>query len=631
MYRLILAIWLLATSFALADGGYSTVGEPSEVTWNYDVALDSAWAVFTYNGSRYDSIRLDPKYGSSSRFLGAYGLSLDSIGNHTVDLFGFTGDAWTDTAIGGWFNAPAYSTFDASSDKVDVSTVANDALNAAVFDQTFWTGIIDTMSQNPPYTYKVVAKGSPTTMTFQVGYISPTPGTEANDFCLGMLIQSQGGNSNRKAVSIADFAIADSTFTVRPAFASAPNNGDTLFIRPYRGAVEPSDWTLNQLYLDGSGLVRSDSVIKNVHAVADVNSDAESLAVEPQYWNTGDTALYQGSGGGSDTTAIKTMLAGQGIDSFMVDTLSLIRQRLGGFGIDDRTSSDSTLHVLLLQLAEQGVSVPDSLFSKIDSILVSLVYDDGAPTDLKSVHDKLGDEWLVSDPTVYQWFVDLNDDSSSASVPDSLVARMDSSLAILQSGNGPYVCSLYVYNGSGAITSGRVRMVQGATTWADDINSDGYAIFGLTSGTWYGIAYIPLNQQDTIPQTFSITDDLTDSISLSLHTPTAAVGDLCTVWNYIMDGSNNPVPGVAITATIPTVFWPIRYEGQAVKAKVSTKTDNTGKWELQIYPSSLLLTTQADSASYWQISADGGYYGDQGYKVTVPDSTSFFMVPDSKQ
>jgi hypothetical protein len=48
-----------------------------------------------------------------------------------------------------------------------------------------------------------------------------------------------------------------------------------------------------------------------------------------------------------------------------------------------------------------GAGIGDSTIARIDSILTSLGYDDGAPTDLKSVQEKFGLEYLVSDPTLY--------------------------------------------------------------------------------------------------------------------------------------------------------------------------------------------------------------------------------------
>ena len=154
---------------------------------------------------------------------------------------------------------------------------------------------VDNIAAYPDYTYKMVARGSPTTTTFEVSYINPTPTNTNDDFCLGMLVQAQNGGSNAKAVIIAGYTGADSAFTVRPGFASSMNAGDTVFIRPVRGAIEPTNWLFPALTIN----------TQNTIPVSDTNIVGDTLAVKK------DSLIYQGAGGGGlDTlsTAFQTAL-----------------------------------------------------------------------------------------------------------------------------------------------------------------------------------------------------------------------------------------------------------------------------------------------------------------------------------
>ena len=255
----------------------------------------------------------------------------------------------------------------------------------------------------------------------------------------------------------------------------------------------------------------------------------------------------------------------------------------------------------------------------IKAMLAGLYIDSTMALTIDSIIAKMGpfgDSSVTSTPfTLYYWMANV------------LKSVADSSLTILKVGNGPYLDSTYVHNDSGFIAGADVMFYQGATELETKTNSEGWAIFNLTSGTWYGLVYAVGNGQDTIPQTFSISANTTDSISM-----TAAAAGLCNVYNYVYDGGGNPVRGVTVTATIPTQFWPIRYQGKAIRATYSTTTDGNGKWELPLLPNSLLLTglVPPDSSSHWLLTASDNVFG-QGYKFTVPISSSVLMEPDSLQ
>ena len=100
----LIVIYFLLTGISWGDMGHSQEGKGVEVTLTHTSALDSAWVIFTCNGSRYDSIKVTPIFGSSSRFLAATDLDLDSICNHSTEIRMYRNDTWLDTLTGGWLH-----------------------------------------------------------------------------------------------------------------------------------------------------------------------------------------------------------------------------------------------------------------------------------------------------------------------------------------------------------------------------------------------------------------------------------------------------------------------------------------------------------------------------------------------
>lgn len=542
----------------------------------------------------------------------------------------------------------------------------------------------------PAYTYKMVVRGSPTTIAFEVSYIvdgdGNSPSTEANDFCLGMLVQAQGGNSNAKAVMIADFAIADSTFTIRPGFASAPTVGDTMFIRPIRGAAEPSDWTQHEILLSATGRVRADSVETGV-LVGDINQgvvDSEAVNFNQYYkfWSYDDSTAADlnneltqwlinnlGAAGSTDTTAILAMMLNNLFARLSQDTVIEIRvdgqpnvnverwnnalvadlmdeltnvwrnqdtlasvdtsgigqwlkNNLSGSGSWSVAQRDSILDATFLNRSLDALDTTKTVDAIIQVMRRIGLF---ADTGTVSINFNLA-SYLVN--TVFAYIDSVNTSLGFDGTTDAH-AKLDS-IITLGPGDGPRLCSLFVWDGSGALTGGKTRMTSGAETRIRDINGSGFSVFNLTDATWTGLVYAAGYSQDTIPQTFIVTASFKDTISMSVFSPSAPAGDLCTVYNWVKDGNDNPIKGVRVTAKIPHDFWPIKYSGQSIVANWEVSTDSLGLWELPIYPSTILETAQSDSASYWQIS---GYEGSRelfSYKVTVPDSATFKMVPDSE-
>jgi hypothetical protein len=120
----------------------------------------------------------------------------------------------------------------------------------------------------------------------------------------------------------------------------------------------------------------------------------------------------------------------------------------------------------------------------------------------------------------------------------------------------------------------------------------------------------------------------TDTVWMVQFDPGSASGVLCRVYNNIKDVNQTAIRGAKITAEIPHEFWPVTHDNEARVMRYSTKSDTLGNWSMDILPNGILLTAQGDSSSFYIIEGKRGGESIFRYKVTVPDSSSFKMVPD---
>lgn len=340
--------------------------------------------------------------------------------------------------------------------------------------------------------------------------------------------------------------------------------------------------------------------------------------------NASGNALYIESGANTPYTAINIVGSGTSTDGikFTVTGIEINAPGLIDLIWDEDTTGHKTDPQMGYWITQGGTaSLPDSVVARIDSILASVGWDAhyGGPTYLTSLQEKIGDEWLIAESNIYTWM-------------DSIHTGVDA----LGAGIGDNACSLWLYDtGNSVMVSGimvHAENSSGANQGRNRSNVSGISVLNLNDGD-YNLR-IPMNSgyiQTTNPQPFTVSGATNDTIDVTWFSPSAPAGDLCAVYNYVKDANDNGIAGVRITATIPTNFWPITYEGQAIKATYATTTDGNGLWQLPVFPSGLLLTTDGDSASFYQFTAAGQLFGPMGIKVTVPDSTTFFMMPDDEQ
>ena len=496
--------------------------------------------------------------------------------------------------------------------------------------------VLDQITANnaayPPYLWKMVVNGSPTAIAFTVGYIADpegnSPGTAANDFCLGQLIRGIDddgtyGNSNSKVVSIADFAIADSTFTIRPALASAFLVGDTVFILPYRGAVEPSDWTQFEVFLSAQGRVTAETLetsttvgsMETGVVTANAVTAGAWLEMKNYVWANMDTSLFptdssdfmqylidRFSGSVSLPDSLLEMIAVT--DSILISTgysggISILA-RLGGFGVLERVSTDSTAHVALLQLLERLGPFGDSsvsstpftvyywmdqlIKSKVDSILASLGFD---TTDL---HTKVDNLSLTGGGTE----------------PETLI--------VLDTADTTQV--------SGARIT--VRTIDQSTVKVDGLITDvnGKLILDLDSDSFF-VATVSNNYQQALDTIVVAVGGQTDTIWVVPIDPAAASGpNMVSVYIDTWDIVGDTVVNAKLEITVNGIP-PYRDSDSSVvmiPRKITVYTDTLGRAQTSIWKSSAVTDLRGNEITYNFKLTKSNYFSALFEDRTAPDS-----------
>lgn len=202
---------------------------------------------------------------------------------------------------------------------------------------------------------------------------------------------------------------------------------------------------------------------------------------------------------------------------------------------------------------------------------------------------------------------------------DTLLAR--------PSGSGPRLCSLFVATGAGAaMTSGFSRMTSGAITWTSDINGDGYAIYSLTDATWSGLVYVTAHTQDTIPQTFVVTADLHDTITVTAHVLDTPSGpDLVNAYIYTFDLVGDTVVNARMETTVNgnPPFRDADSNLVAIPRKVVAYSDTLGLIQQEIRKSSTATDINGNPVTYNFKITKKNYFSALFDNRTAPDSTTW--------
>jgi hypothetical protein len=199
--------------------------------------------------------------------------------------------------------------------------------------------------------------------------------------------------------------------------------------------------------------------------------------------------------------------------------------------------------------------------------------------------------------------------------------------SVPSSGSGAFACTLQVVESeSGTAVQGvllRTMNVGESMTAATGVsNGDGTALFSLDAAEYHVYPYLTGYLFSELPETVNVTTSgALDTLWCSRFDPgEPPAADLCRVYGFIHSLGAEGLTDVIVSASILTA--PLMHDGVVISPySVSTTTDSTGYWHLDVIPNTDLTPT---GTTY-----DFTIYNESGTmlrkQVSVPDSTSFLF------
>jgi hypothetical protein len=222
-----------------------------------------------------------------------------------------------------------------------------------------------------------------------------------------------------------------------------------------------------------------------------------------------------------------------------------------------------------------------------------------------------------------------------ATITDSNLARAvmaDSYKADLTpcgSGNGAIPCTLFVVTAVGGDTVAlqgvflRVyNSSETATAAAGTSDANGRTIFTLEETDYLVYAYQSGYEFSPLPETVTVgTDGTTDTLWGAAFDPgSPATADLCRVYGWVYNLSGDTLNGATVNARV--IQSPLRFQNVVVSPyKLTTTTDSTGYWRLDLFPSAS-LTPDTTRYEFTIRFASGAILR---RKVAVPDSAQWLL------
>lgn len=230
-----------------------------------------------------------------------------------------------------------------------------------------------------------------------------------------------------------------------------------------------------------------------------------------------------------------------------------------------------------------SASVPDSIAARIDSILTSLGYD--AST---SAHDKIDNLSL----------------SGGGSEPETLVVMSSPDSTKIEG------------------TSVVVRTLDQSTVKVDGLLTDvnGRLILELDADSFF-VALTHNNYEQTLDTIVVLSGGRTDTLWMSIFDPgQPSSPDLCRVYGWIYDISGIGVEHANITIEIPSEYHPVKYSSIIITPfRKTTESDSAGYWYIDLFPNQLL--SKIESEYLFTIEYPSGVIFKT--KTAVPDSSSW--------
>ncbi len=246
------------------------------------------------------------------------------------------------------------------------------------------------------------------------------------------------------------------------------------------------------------------------------------------------------------------------------------------------------------------------------------------------VRVKIGGDWRgaavggyqVIDDEVGDYLAKLAVDSDSIKDTLGILAQR-----LTGTGTGAYACTLYAFESTtqSAVQGVFMRALnsqESATAAIGETNSDGRLLLSLDAAEYHVLPYLTGYDFGTLPKPVTVAaSGGCDTIWASRFEPGQSSNmALCRVYGYVHTLGAGGLESVVVTARIGKS--PLQAGGAVVSPyAVSTATDSSGYWFLDLIPSSDL---QPDDTKY-----DFTFYYSSGTilrkQVAVPDSTSYWL------
>jgi hypothetical protein len=303
---------------------------------------------------------------------------------------------------------------------------------------------------------------------------------------------------------------------------------------------------------------------------------------------------------------------------------------------------------LIIDFSSLSSAAPDVNIASADSnALESVDFEDNFLKSSKIENGsitgpKIADTALDSVKFSDAFWTAVSNSGGSASLPDSVTARIDSILNSLGydastsahqkidnltlSGGGTEAETLVVISSADSTliqgASVVVRTLDQSTVKVDGLFTDqnGGRILELNPDSFF-VALTHNNYTQTLDTLLVSSGGGTDTLWMPRFNPgNPPSADLCRVYGWIYDIAGEPVERTLINAEITSEFHPVKYNGLIITPfKKMAESDSAGYWYMDLFPNQLLSKT--DSKYLFIVEYPSGVI--YKTKTAVPDSSSW--------
>jgi hypothetical protein len=336
------------------------------------------------------------------------------------------------------------------------------------------------------------------------------------------------------------------------------------------------------------------------------------------------------------------------VDTAMINAFASAGQALAEVANIDGWNPITDNDSLVIDLGSFSAAAPDVNIASADSnALESVDFEDyflkESKIDSGAISEsKIAEAALDSAKFSADYWNAVAHTGGSASVPDSVAARIDSILASLGydasvsvhvkidnltlSGGGSEAETLIVMSApDSTLIEGAsivVRTLDQSTVKVDGLQTDqnGRRILELDPDSFF-VAVTHNNYTQILDTILVLSGGGTDTLRMARFDPAEPSSpDLCRVFGWVYDLSGTPVEKSIITAEIPPDYHPVKYGVIIITPfSMAVESDSAGYWEMDLFPNQILSKT--DSEYLFTIEYPSGII--YKTKTAVPDSSSW--------